>query len=558
MQKVTSRHLHCARLAEDAGHSQDARKDVIMTRDRNRKKAIRARAQHDNVPYNVAKRRIGGALADHGHHDMRWSRAAAALRTNQAGLPAALIAFAGLPPVSGPLGQKLVRHTLDTLQTHVPVGAVLTTCDLFDATTSTGLRVTPPISPHIIAAHSEISQTLESLSDRELRSAAVEFRMTSDTALHGIETTLIRRRRNISAAAELEDTGYPDVDDGPSDDDYAALTTLASATLNTLTGPTARWDDTTIEALRCAIAVHLAQIGDAFLHTSEYTALVLDWHQETDNQWQATHTIPGAPTPLRAIVTTEAASGQWQLFGPSGTPALEQVTARGHVGTGDPTDSFDTFYSTDTAFPSLAAAQFAAASFVTGASHNPHQLRSSTTNRLLIPRTELLADEATIAVDLYAVLQTVSAQHEFDPNEILTWATGPHIDPDSDDVGTIIGLVLDNWGCPVPRTIDEGSHAPLNEQPFEDFLISHAIRLTDLARTYLTGQQDAGQEPLLLRTRHDAGMHAILKHATTRQIFAELSGDKHVDETTLLSGANILADLVDLTRVDEILTEYFD
>jgi hypothetical protein len=208
---------------------------------------------------------------------VRWRRSAETLAATRSELPALLAELAGLPAPSGTLADKLITHTLDTLDASMPIGAVRTANDLLDATRDLGHETFPPIPNKIAAAQAEITDAISCLETPELHNAATQLGLRPDVMEWGIRVTLVRERRLIRQQAselladvEVDEVGYADGDSDDHEGDRAAFRSEVKTAVHSLrTQRPIDWDPTQIESLRCAVALHLAQIGDAFLQTSE-------------------------------------------------------------------------------------------------------------------------------------------------------------------------------------------------------------------------------------------------------------------------------------------------
>jgi hypothetical protein len=207
----------------------------------------------------------------------RWSRSAEVLATTRSDLPARLAELVGLPAPSGPLADNLITQTLDKLDALVPIGAFRTANDLLDATTDLGDAIFPPIPKQITSAQTHINNAISRLATSELHSAATQLGLRPETMQWGVRITLIRERRlmrrhaaDLLADVVFDEVGYPDADSDDQESEHASFRSTVDAVVHSLrTRRPIDWDPTHIESLRCAVALHLARIGDAFLQTSE-------------------------------------------------------------------------------------------------------------------------------------------------------------------------------------------------------------------------------------------------------------------------------------------------
>jgi hypothetical protein len=204
---------------------------------------------------------------------VRWRRSAETLATTPSHLPTALTEFAGLPAPSGPLADNLITHTLDTLDALVPIGTLKTPNDLVDATKDIGFETIPPTPAQIASAQSRINDDLSRLAPTELQSAANQLSLRPATMEWGTRVTLIRERRLIRqqarellAEVDFDEVGYLDSNDDHQHTEDVSFGSTVKAVVHSLrTQQPSDWNNTFVDSLRCAVALHLAQIGDAFL-----------------------------------------------------------------------------------------------------------------------------------------------------------------------------------------------------------------------------------------------------------------------------------------------------
>lgn len=208
---------------------------------------------------------------------VRWRRAAETLAAARSELPVLLAERAGLPAPSGTFAAKLITDTLDTLDVLVPLGSPRTANDLVDAVRDLGFNTFPPIPHQIAAAQTAIVAAISCLEPTELHNAAAQLGLRPDVLEWGVRVTLVRARRRIGREAaelladvEFDEVGYADVDSEDYQDDDAGLSSMVKTAVHSLRAdPPIGWDPTEVESLRCALALHLALIGDEFLQASE-------------------------------------------------------------------------------------------------------------------------------------------------------------------------------------------------------------------------------------------------------------------------------------------------
>ncbi|SIH37586.1 Uncharacterised protein [Mycobacteroides abscessus subsp. abscessus] len=189
----------------------------------------------------------------------RSIRSASALGVDCENLPAALAQFVEVPAPTGPLA------------------VVRTANDLVDMTVDFGHETIPPIPAQIRTAQAQISEGIARLTTSELRCSYVELGVQPYAIECGVRVTVRREHDLMSqqadelvASIDFDQKNLPFIDDDVQADDDAAYESIVEATLNQLsTDIPDGWGRTTVESLRCAVALHLAKIGDGFLRTSE-------------------------------------------------------------------------------------------------------------------------------------------------------------------------------------------------------------------------------------------------------------------------------------------------
>jgi hypothetical protein len=207
----------------------------------------------------------------------RWRRSAATLGTTRSALPAALAGAAGVPAPAGRLADELIVQALDVLDALVPIGAVTLENDLLDAAKDLGYESLPPIPDQILSAQSRIADSVSRLAAGELDRAATQLGLPPSTVEWGARVTTVRQNKQVRqeaarllAEVDFDEAGYPDADvDEPESDFDDFEDTVAAVVEGLRTEQPADWAPALIESLRCAVAIHLAQIGDGFLRTSE-------------------------------------------------------------------------------------------------------------------------------------------------------------------------------------------------------------------------------------------------------------------------------------------------
>ena len=208
----------------------------------------------------------------------RVRRSCETLAVPESGLPIALTASAGLPAPAGQLADGLIVRALQILDAFVPIGAVKFANDLVDAAKDLGLESLPPISGQIVSAQGHIAAVISRLTPAELRDAATQLGVRPSTIDWGARIATLRRNKRVrEQAAELladldfGDVGYPLVEDNEPESDRDSLPgTVAAIAVALTTHRPADWTTAEVESLRCAVALHVAEVGDAFLRSSEH------------------------------------------------------------------------------------------------------------------------------------------------------------------------------------------------------------------------------------------------------------------------------------------------
>lgn len=207
----------------------------------------------------------------------RSLRSASTLGVDCENLPAALAQFVELPAPTGPLAVNLIDETLNIVGALVPLRVIRTANDLVDMTVDFGQETIPPIPAQIRTAQAQISEHITRLTPSELHCGSLELGVQPYAIECGVRVTVQRKHDLMSqqadellAAIAFDQKGLPFIDDDVQADNDAAYESIVEATLNQLTTDIPDdWGDTTVESLRCAVALHLAKIGDGFLRTSE-------------------------------------------------------------------------------------------------------------------------------------------------------------------------------------------------------------------------------------------------------------------------------------------------
>lgn len=436
----------------------------------------------------------------------RSARAAAALAVGVDELAEGVCDFAGVPRVRGDLGSELVRRTLMRLE-QIPQGVIRTVCDLSDAAESinVGDNHIPPIPDPVVDAVAYIDVLVSRLSARELHCTAIELGITRSSAIVACFTAAPWRhvaKPDIPTAA-IECGGALDT---PPPRNRAVRIVDHLAT----TEPE-QWDLSEVMVLRLTLRQHLADIGDALLRVSEWSAPTLNW-QPQQNMLVAVQPVPGAPNPLEARIISkkrrpDQPDSNPELFDPqAGQPVTTQFW---EVGWRDDSGQFVAYGERHEC--TLAAARFAAQVTIAQMANRADTLRMRFTGELFVPRTNARNTDAEV-INLRDVLVATMSQHRSEVGEQPTgWRMRPHRTPD-EDLGSVVAAIFDHLGLPSPHLGDPACDAQVDSPIFTAFLARHAFTLSVLARRYLAGMADAGPGERSLGDRHAAGFRAVLQN----------------------------------------------
>lgn len=275
------------------------------------------------------------------------------------------------------------------------------------------------------------------------------------------------------------------------------------------------WSPEQTDAVRKALLIRLAGLGDGLLRVSALPPAPLDWHADGE-RLTARLPVPGAPQPLEAQVTEESVDPHplisWNdpMWGPTGT-AVSRECWRWSVGWRSADGKFHTDAGSTEA--SQAAARFGAEQTLVEYAARAQTVRQRLRYRLLVPRQPdklVMSDPAIVVLELRSLLEAVCAEYRSEtnhPESATGWRILPHQDENKEC--SLVAILLDNCYVPYPELGDPANDADPAEATFEDFLRSHAVILTPPALAYLTGLSQAGPGELPLRQRHEAAMRAV-------------------------------------------------
>jgi hypothetical protein len=358
----------------------------------------------------------------------------------------------------------------------------------------------PPIPNAITDAVSRVDQLLAGLAPASLRTAAADLGLDRATARVGTLHTIAEQDRRLP----IDGTAGPLARDDRED---SVLTALSGQ-------PSETWDATQLAALRTALRLHLARIGDVFMCASEWQPPRLAWQQHTGAGWSATRTVPGAPHPLEGHLTPTRHHRDHDthqpLFVDSAVP--HYLGYEWSVGWRDNSNRL-LRYGTGHQ-PTAAAARFSVEVVIAALAAEPHTLRAQSTGQLLVPRSAGTRSLDALVIDLAEILLATMNQHrhERDHAEPTTWAMAPHRTSDT-DLGSVVAVLFDHLGLPYPERDDPACGALPGAAEFDTFLATQAVALTPWARYYLIGMGRAGDGQRPLSERHAAGLSAILEQA---------------------------------------------
>ncbi|MGC5266719.1 hypothetical protein ACPXCO_37530 [Streptomyces cyaneofuscatus] len=312
------------------------------------------------------------------------------------------------------------------------------------------------------------------------------------------------------------------------------------------------WTDEQTGAVRKALLVRLAGLGDALLRVSALPPARLDWQSDGEGL-TALVPVPGAPQPLEARVAAESvephpfASWDEPMWGAPETAASPGCW-RWTVGWRSAGGAFHTDARSSEA--SEAAARFGAEQTLAAYAAQASTVRQRLRHRLLVPRqpdTLSMSDPAVLVLGLRPLLQAVCDEHRTEasrPEAPTGWRIVPHQDENKEC--SLVTILLDDCSLPHPELGDPANTADPADPAFEHFLRSHAVVLTPPARAYLAGLSQAGPGELPLRRRHEAAMRAVF--AATGEAVDLLAAD-----TGPLPDAMAWIDLLDAAALEEFL-----
>ncbi|WP_127453099.1 hypothetical protein [Streptomyces sp. B29(2018)] len=459
-------------------------------------------------------------------------------------LVAAVSAFRGYPDPGEGLAERLVAGAFAALD-QVPLEVRLYVHDLQDtAERWPALPITLPPTPWQAATLvDDLAALVRDLSAAELRVASECLALT---------------RGDIALAHDKPVLAQIGAEDGEPLPDAAALPrnrrAREAALLQLFDDVHPReWTAEQTSAVRKALLVRLAGLGDALLRVSALPPAPLDWQGDSEGL-TALVPVPGAPQPLEARVAAEASEphpfSSWDepMWGSSETAASHGCW-RWTVGWRSADGAFHSDAGSNEA--SEAAARFGAEQTLAAYAAQASTVRQRLRRRLLVPRqpgTLSMSDPAVLVLGLRELLQAVCDEYRAEtsrPEDATGWRVVPHQDEDKEC--SLVTILLDDCSLPHPELGDSANAADPSDPVFEDFLRSHAVVLTPPARTYLAGLSQAGPGELALSRRHEAAMRAVFA------VGGEAAEQLTV-ETGPLPDRMAWIDLLDVAALEEFLT----
>ncbi|MGW3932330.1 hypothetical protein ACWECC_30145 [Streptomyces microflavus] len=473
----------------------------------------------------------------------RTGLAATAFGVTPTELVSAVCAFRGRP-VPGPgLAADLVDRTFTALD-QVPLDVRLYVHDLQDTAEKwPALPITLPPTPWQAATLvDDLAELVTALPAAELREAAEGMALTrGEVSLAYDEPVLARGWADV-------DEPLPDATASPQErrDREAELLRMFDHV------DPHDWAPEQSDAVRKALLIRLAGLGDALLRVSALPPAPLDWQAGCD-RLTAQLPVPGAPYPLEAHVAAEPVEPHlftsWDdpVWGSTErTPSRE--CWRWSVGWRSANGVFHTdARSTET---SAAAARFGAEQTLTAYGAKAQTVRQLLRYRLLVPRqpdTLSMSDPAVQVLGLRPLLEAVCDEYRTEanrPGSAIGWRVVPHQDENKEC--SLVAILLDDCSLPCPELGDPANTADPADAAFENFLRSHAVLLTPPARAYLAGLSQAGPGELSLRRRHEAAMRSVF------DIGGE-AADLLAADTGPLPDGMVWIDLLDAAALEKFL-----
>ncbi|MFD6967392.1 hypothetical protein [Streptomyces sp. NPDC059949] len=432
---------------------------------------------------------------------------ALAVPLDEVELATAVSAFRGCPAPGTDLTARLVSQALTALD-QVPLDVRLYVHDLQDTAGKwPALPITLPPTPWQAATLvDDLAAMVTALSAVELREAAEGLALTRG------EVALVYRALTRAHGWLSDDGPLPDAGARPQERRAKEAQLLQ---MFDDVAPHA-WTPEQVGAVRKALLVRLASLGDALLRVSALAPAPLDW-QVDGPRFTAQVPVLGAPQPLEAHVAAEPLEPH--IFASWNDPVWgsHEVTSpaecwRWSVGW----RSADGVFHTDAGSTEAtqAAARFGAEQTLAAYAAQAPTVRQRLRRRLLVPRPPnkvAMSDPAVVVLGLRPLLESVLGEYRSEADRPAS-AAGRRVLPhqDANKEHGLVAILLDDCALPYPELGEPANDADPASAAFDDFLRSHAVILTPPARAYLAGLSQAGPGELPLRRRHEAAMRAVL------------------------------------------------
>ncbi|MFF4924258.1 hypothetical protein ACFY4B_27050 [Kitasatospora sp. NPDC001261] len=405
-------------------------------------------------------------------------------------------AFAGEPAPGNDLARRLVGETLAALD-QAPRGTLMIADLAYGAKDWPELPVTLPATPwEAVTLVDALAALVRSLTAGQLREAAAGLGL--------------RRGELLTALLDA-------LPDGPTSamQELGLLAALADSAPQT-------WTTDQQQAVRKAVLVRLAALGDAFVRVTEHQPAPLPWLAQ-HGILTGCHRVAASPNILEAVLRREPDRSDVRdaldgvIWGEAGARGREHW--RWKVGWRLPDGRFASHEGAVEA--TRAAAVFAAEQTVAELLRRAPAVRQRFTGRLLVPRGRRPQSAAEVeVVTLRALLLAVFNEdrdlHRQAATEGHLWPSLPHTGPDHQIVSTTAAL-FEHLGLPYPCVGEEANTAEPGTEAFDAFLQEHAVVLTPPARAYLAGLGAAGPGHRQLRERHASGLSAAVRPGTPEE-----------------------------------------
>ncbi|MER5985568.1 hypothetical protein [Streptomyces sp. NPDC001787] len=462
---------------------------------------------------------------------------------NQEKLVGAVCVFRGRPAPGPGLAAQLVARAFTALD-QVPLDVRLYVHDLQDTAEKwPALPITLPPTPWQAATLvDDLAALVTALSAAELREAAEGLALTRG------EVALAYDKPVLARDWADDDEPLPDAATPP-----RGRRAREAELLQVFDHVDPHdWTPEQTGAVRKALLIRLAGLGDALLRVSALPPAPLDW-QTDGERLTARVPVPGAPLPLEAQVAAESVEPHpftsWDdpMWGSTGAAASRECW-RWSVGWRSAGGAFHTDARSSEASP--AAARFGAEQTLAAYAAQAPTVRQQLRYRLLVPRqpdTLTMSDPAVLVLGLRSLLEAVCDEYRSEANHPepgAGWRVLPHQDENQEH--GLVAILLDDCSLPCPELGDPANDADPASTAFEDFLRSHAVLLTPPARAYLAGLSSAGPGELSLRRRHEAAIRAVF--AVGREAADLLAAD-----TGPLPDGMAWIDLLDAAALEEFL-----